>query len=99
MSPLPLLNPAIIVDDALLAAVVDEFIHSDIADRDHREAIKALQTQLRSQVDDEQAWQLFLKLDETVTSRLADLSLAVARWAYLEGFRYGGGGRVGGDGK
>jgi hypothetical protein len=93
-----LLNPAIIVDDALLAAVVDGFIESDPTDRAHRETIALVQAQLREQIADH-AWKVFLQIDETVTARFADLTLSIARWAFLEGFRYGGGGRVGGGGR
>ncbi len=85
-----LLNPAIIADDRQLAALVDEFIQSDPTDRAHRDTVVVLQAHLREHVADD-VWPVFLKLDEAVTARLADLSLAVARWAYLEGLSYGGG--------
>jgi hypothetical protein len=94
-APEPGLNPAIVVDDTLLTAVVDGFIRANFGDRAHRDTIVVLQEHLREHVGDD-VWLVYLKLDETVTARLADLSLAVARWAYLEGLRYGGGQAQGG---
>jgi hypothetical protein len=93
----PLLNPAIVVDDRRLAAAVDEFIRADAADREHSEAIVRLQERLRERVTGDR-WGAFLKLDERVTARIADLALALVRWAFLEGLRYGGGGRAEGGG-
>ena len=94
----PRLNPAIVVDDRQFAVLIDEFIQSDPTDRAHRDTVVVLQAHLREHVAAD-VWPVVLKLDETVIARLADLSLAVARWAYLEGLRYSGGGRVAGGGK
>jgi hypothetical protein len=93
-----LLNPATIADDKLLAAKVDEFIHADVTDRGHCEAIEALQTRLRERVTGHR-WRAFLKLDERVTARAADLSVALVRWGFLEGLRYGGANRADGGGR
>jgi hypothetical protein len=84
------LNPAIVTDDARLAAVVDEFIRADATDREHCKAIAELQARLRDRVTG-RLWGGFLRIDEKVAARIADLSLALVRWAYMEGFRYCGG--------
>lgn len=80
----PKLTPSVVTNDARLGAAIDEMIHSDDEDRAHRETIAKLQADLRRQVTDE-AWQLYLGLDAAVGARIADLSVTITAWAFVEG--------------
>jgi hypothetical protein len=90
----PRLSPKIVADDVLLAATINEFLGSDDASKDHRRKILALEDELRRHVGDE-AWQIFLRLDGADADRVSDLSIALVRWGFTEGLRYGVGLRGG----
>jgi hypothetical protein len=86
----PTLNPKVVADDALLALVVDQFLGGNDANQNHRRKILALEEELRAHVGDE-AWRVFLKLDEADAARMSDLSIALAQWGFTEGLRYADG--------
>jgi hypothetical protein len=80
----PALTPAVVTDDEQLAAAVDAFLDADATDREHRQKIGKLQTELRRRVDDE-TWMVFLELDDAIGARLADVTAAITGWAFVEG--------------
>jgi hypothetical protein len=88
-SPYPKLAPDLVIDDQALAAAVDEMLRRDAEYRRQTAEILSSQAKLRSQVTDN-AWQLYLRLDEAHTTRLADATAAVARWAFGQGQQCGG---------
>jgi hypothetical protein len=86
---LPRLDAQLVADDKRLALTIDEATRTVPGFRRSTEAILRLQAELRDRLDDDQ-WRAFLRLDEAVTARFADLTVAVVRWAYAEGRRSGG---------
>jgi hypothetical protein len=90
----PRLTPSVVTNDARLGAAIDAVIPGDDEDREHRNRIGKLQAELRACASDE-AWAVFLKLDAEVGARLADLSVTLTTWAFVQGqFDAGkGGGR------
>ena len=92
----PRLSPTIVANDALLAAAIDAVIQGDTTDQENRGTITRLQGELRACVSEE-AWQVYLQLDAVVVARLADLTVTLTTWAFVEGQldagRFEGGGR------
>ena len=83
------LTPSVVTKDALLAAAIDEVIQGDHKDREHREGIGRLQAELRRYLEDE-GWSVFLKLEAEVGACLADLTVTLTIWAFVQGHLDGG---------
>lgn len=88
-APPPILTPKVVTSDQALAIAVDAVIQADATDQGHLREIGRLQAELRAHVD-EDAWHLFLQLDEAIGARLADLSVTLTCWAFVEGQWDGG---------
>ena len=84
---LPVLDPAVIEDEELLALAVDAVILADPVARVRSGEIAQYQAWLRAIVDDE-TWRLYLEVESRQNERFADLALATARWAFSEGRRH-----------
>lgn len=83
----PVLDPIVISDDEALGEAVDEFVRREPEARARLQELVNLQEAIRQSVEPD-IWQLILRLDETVTERWADLAVAIARWAFLEGQKH-----------
>jgi hypothetical protein len=80
----PRLSPTVVTDDTLLARAIDEVIQADDEDQRHCLGIQKVQTELRARVDDE-TWKVFLRLDAATNARLADLTVTITTWAFVQG--------------
>jgi hypothetical protein len=80
----PLLDPVIVSDEETLASAVDSFIGRDAGARRWHAWIVEEQERLR-QAAPPDVWQMIMRLDEICVARWADLTLALARWAFEQG--------------
>jgi hypothetical protein len=85
--PLPALDPAIVSEDDLLSMAVDDFIGQDPEARERLAWITAEQEILR-QACESDIWTLILRVDELAVTRWAELSVTIARWAFVEGQKH-----------
>jgi hypothetical protein len=85
--PPPTLTPEVVEDDVALAGIVDSFIGQDPAAKQWLEWIVVEQEALR-QACEPDIWQLILHGDELCLARWADLTVALARWAFEQGRRH-----------
>ncbi len=84
--PLPRLTPEIVQDDDELAEAVDLFVFLDPEARARLGIITLHQDALR--VADPESWPLYLRTDELMTERWADLVVLISAWAFKEGRRF-----------
>jgi hypothetical protein len=89
--PVPQLTLEIVAEDDELAEAVDRFIFLDPVARARVGCINLHQDALR--VADPPTWPLYLRTEELMTERFADVSVEIARWAFNEGVRVGRGQR------
>ena len=85
---LPALTPDVIEDDELLGALIDRVVDEDPVARTRASEIATYQTWLRAAVEDAGTWGLYLDLASRQDQRWADLSTAIATWAFNEGRRF-----------
>jgi urease accessory protein UreF len=80
------LTSSVVTDDQKLTAAIDEVLRIDRRDREHRRKVTRLGQELR--VLDEEAWrQVYVRIAEAVRARIADLSITLTTWAFVEGQR------------
>ena len=85
--PLPRLTRTTLRDPSLHWAA-NEAIGADPELRRLAMRIRKLQEKLRHAVDDD-AWSLYLKLEQTINQRVVDESAKLVAWAFREGLREG----------
>ncbi len=85
---LPALDPSIVEDDELLGVAVDQVIHADPDARRRSAEIVMYQGFLQAIVEDAGTWRLVLEIESRTSERWADLSVAIARWAFEHGRRF-----------